>query len=99
MWPRHHGTVPVAVIDVGSNTARLHVARGEQAIYGERAMLRLGESIEQSGGIPEEKLLETVACVAGLARQARLHGAERVEVLVTSPGRQAANGSELIARL
>ena len=33
------------------------------------------------------------------ARQARLLGAERVDVLVTSPGRQAANGSELLGRL
>jgi len=99
MWPRHHASVPVAVIDVGSNTARLHVARGEQAIYGERTMLRLGESIEQGGVIPEAKLAETAECVTGFARQARRHGAERIEVLVTSPGRQAANGSELIARL
>ena len=99
MWPRHHVAVPVAVIDVGSNTARLHVARGEHVLYGERAMLRLGESIEQTGAIPEEKLVETVECVAGFAQQARLRGAERVEVLVTSPGRQAANGGDLLARL
>jgi exopolyphosphatase / guanosine-5'-triphosphate,3'-diphosphate pyrophosphatase len=99
MWPRHHGVVPVAVIDVGSNTARLHVARGEHVLHGERVMLRLGESIEQTGAIPEEKLAETVACVAEFARQARLRGAERVEVLVTSPGRQAANGGDLLARL
>lgn len=99
MWPRHHRVVPVAVIDVGSNTARLHVARGTHGLYRERAMLRLGESIEQTGAIPEAKLVETAECVAGFARLARLHGAERVEVLVTSPGRQAANGDELLARL
>jgi exopolyphosphatase/guanosine-5'-triphosphate,3'-diphosphate pyrophosphatase len=99
MWPLHHGAVPVAVIDVGSNTARLHVARGEDALYRERAMLRLGESIEQTGVISEAKLEETANAVAGFARQARLHGAERIEVLVTSPGRQAANGGDLIVRL
>ena len=99
MWPRHHVVVPVAVIDVGSNTARLHVARGSEALYRERAMLRLGESIELTGAIPEGKLVETTECVAGFARQARLHGAERIEVLVTSPGRQAANGEDLLGRL
>jgi len=99
VWPRHHVIVPVAVIDVGSNTARLHVARGSEALYRERAMLRLGESIELTGAIPEGKLVETTECVAGFARQARLHGAERIEVLVTSPGRQAANGEDLLGRL
>ena len=61
MWPRHHGAVPVAVIDVGSNTVRVHVARGDEVILRERAMLRLGESIEQTGAIPEPKLAEAVA--------------------------------------
>ncbi len=99
MWHRHHGAVPVAVIDVGSNTARLHVARGGDALYRERAMLRLGESIEETGAIPEAQLVETAEAVAGFAHQARLHGAELIEVLVTSPGRQAANGDDLIVRL
>jgi exopolyphosphatase/guanosine-5'-triphosphate,3'-diphosphate pyrophosphatase len=99
MWPRHHGAVPVAVIDVGSNTVRVHVARGDEVVLRERAMLRLGESIEQTGSIPESKLAEAVACVTEFARQARLLGAERVDVLVTSPGRQATNGSELLGRL
>jgi exopolyphosphatase/guanosine-5'-triphosphate,3'-diphosphate pyrophosphatase len=62
-------------------------------------MLRLGEVIEQTGAIPEAKLTETVDAVAGFVRQARLRGAEHVEVLVTSPGRQAANGTELLGRL
>jgi exopolyphosphatase/guanosine-5'-triphosphate,3'-diphosphate pyrophosphatase len=91
--------MPVAIIDVGSNTVRLHVARGDDAYYRERVMLRLGEEIERTGDIPPAKLAEAVACVTGFAQRARLHGAERVEVLVTSPGRQASNGGELIRAL
>jgi len=89
----------VAIIDVGSNTVRLHVARGEDAFYRERVMLRLGEAIERTGEIPPAKLAEAVACVGGFAQRARLHGAEQIEVLVTSPGRQARNGNVLIAAL
>jgi exopolyphosphatase / guanosine-5'-triphosphate,3'-diphosphate pyrophosphatase len=99
MWLRHHGAVPVGVIDVGANTVRLHVARGGDAIYREKAMLRLGESIERYGAVPEAKLAETAATVAGFVAQARRNGADRIEVLVTSPGRQAANGAELLGRL
>jgi exopolyphosphatase/guanosine-5'-triphosphate,3'-diphosphate pyrophosphatase len=89
----------VGVIDVGANTVRLHVAQGGEAIYREKVMLRLGESIERFGAVPEEKLAEMADCVSGFVRQARQHGADQLEVLVTSPGRQAANGEELLARL
>ena len=37
--------------------------------------------------------------MADYVKQARDHGAINVEVLVTSPGRQAANGDELVKRL
>ena len=62
-------------------------------------MLRLGESIERFGAIPETKLAETANCVAGFVKQARRLGVGRLEVLVTSPGRQAENGDELLNRL
>ncbi len=91
--------MPVGVIDVGANTVRLHVARGGDAIYREKAMLRLGESIERFGAVPEEKLALTAETVAGFVRQARRHAVEQIEILVTSPGRQATNGDALIARL
>jgi exopolyphosphatase/guanosine-5'-triphosphate,3'-diphosphate pyrophosphatase len=62
-------------------------------------MLGLGEAVELHGAIPEQKLDEVASCVAGFVERAREHGAGEVEVLVTSPGRQAENGAELIARL
>jgi exopolyphosphatase / guanosine-5'-triphosphate,3'-diphosphate pyrophosphatase len=91
--------MPVGVIDVGSNTVRLHVAQDGEEIHREKAMARLGEAIERTGAIPEEKLVETELLIERFVSDARAHGAERLEVLVTSPGRQAANGSELIARI
>jgi exopolyphosphatase/guanosine-5'-triphosphate,3'-diphosphate pyrophosphatase len=99
MWPRHHGGVQVGVVDVGSNSVRLHVARDGDAVYGIKTMLGLGESVERYGSIPEEKLAEVCACVAAYVAAARGRGAEQIEVLVTSPGRHAANGDELLERL
>jgi exopolyphosphatase/guanosine-5'-triphosphate,3'-diphosphate pyrophosphatase len=96
---RHHDPVPVGVIDVGSNTVRLHISRDGKEILREKAMLRLGEAIERHGSIPPEKLDETTEFVGKLAREARVRRVGRLEVLVTSPGRQAANGEELLARL
>jgi exopolyphosphatase/guanosine-5'-triphosphate,3'-diphosphate pyrophosphatase len=98
MWLRHHDDV-VGVIDVGSNTVRLLVTRGRREVVSERAMLRLGAAVEQFGRIPAEKLAETAAIVDQFARDARAAGATTLEVLITSPGRQADNGNELLDRL
>jgi exopolyphosphatase / guanosine-5'-triphosphate,3'-diphosphate pyrophosphatase len=99
MWRRHHGNVPTGVVDVGSNTVRLHVAHDGETVFSERTLLGLGEAVERYGAIPEGKLAEAAACVAGYVEDARNHGADRLEVLVTSPGRQASNGVELVRRL
>jgi exopolyphosphatase/guanosine-5'-triphosphate,3'-diphosphate pyrophosphatase len=99
MWHGHDGTVPVGIIDVGSNTVRLHVSQGGHELHREKAVLRLGESVERLGEIPEAKLAEAAGAVEEFVRIAGKHGADRLEVLVASPGRQASNGEELLARL
>jgi exopolyphosphatase/guanosine-5'-triphosphate,3'-diphosphate pyrophosphatase len=91
--------VRVAIVDVGSNTIRLLVAEGEEALEQRRAVVGLGEPVERSGAIPAAKLAEAADVVAGFVASARRLRAGRIEVLVTSPGRQAANGDELLARL
>jgi exopolyphosphatase / guanosine-5'-triphosphate,3'-diphosphate pyrophosphatase len=99
MWFRHHAAMLVGVVDVGANTVRLEVSRGKTSVLRAKATLRLGESIERFGRVPSQKLDETALVVARFAREAHRLGVERFEVLVTSPGRQAANGEELIRRL
>jgi exopolyphosphatase/guanosine-5'-triphosphate,3'-diphosphate pyrophosphatase len=99
MWRLHHAGVPAGVVDVGSNTVRLHVAHDGRAVFGDRALLGLGEAVERFGSIPEAKLAEVAACVAEFVEQARGQGADPIEVLVTSPGRQALNGQELLDRI
>jgi len=88
--------MPVGVIDVGSNTVRLLVTHGARPVLSEREMLRLGADVEQSGWISERKLTQAAQVVAGYAEDARAAKVERLEVLITSPGRQAANGNELL---
>jgi len=95
----HSVAMPVGVIDVGANTVRLNVSDDGEELYREKVMVRLGEAIERSGSIPAAKLDETAALIERFVAHARGLGVERLEVLVTSPGRQAANGGELIARI
>lgn len=95
--------VRVGIVDVGANTLRLLVAAREDgrlvALREQRAQLGLGEEIERSGALGEEKLAEVAAVARAHVRRARKLGCDRIDVLVTSPGRQARNGDELASIL
>jgi exopolyphosphatase / guanosine-5'-triphosphate,3'-diphosphate pyrophosphatase len=95
--------VRVGIVDVGANTLRLLVASPDDGrvvpVREDRVQLSLGEEIERSGGVGEKKLEEAAATARMHVRRARKLGCTAVDVLVTSPGRQARNGDELVARL
>lgn len=96
--------VRVGIVDVGANTVRLLVATRHEGqrlvpLREERVQLGLGEEVERTGELSEEKLEETAATAATRVRRARKLHCSAIEVLVTSPGRQARNGSELVSRL
>jgi exopolyphosphatase / guanosine-5'-triphosphate,3'-diphosphate pyrophosphatase len=94
----------VAVIDIGSNTGRLLVARRGStaavvALRTERTVLGLGHEIESTGTISAAKLDETMTCARRYAKLARAHGATRIDVVITAPGRQSENADVLLAGL
>jgi exopolyphosphatase/guanosine-5'-triphosphate,3'-diphosphate pyrophosphatase len=96
--------VLVGVIDIGSNTARLLLASvddsGAVAQVGrDRHYLRLGDDVHALGLIGPEKLERARRVARTFARRARKAGTERIETIVTAPGRQATNGQELIDAL
>jgi exopolyphosphatase/guanosine-5'-triphosphate,3'-diphosphate pyrophosphatase len=91
------------IIDVGSNTVRLLVAREDRGLLvpvcTQRVRVGLGEEIEREGRLSEVKLAAAAKAVRKLSARARVVGADRVDVIVTAPGRQAANAGELVAVL
>jgi exopolyphosphatase/guanosine-5'-triphosphate,3'-diphosphate pyrophosphatase len=93
----------VGVIDVGANTVRLLVAardgNGLVDVHGDRVQLGLGEEIASCGRIPREKIAAAGDAVRAQAKTARRLGARDIEVVVTSPGRQADNADELLETL
>jgi exopolyphosphatase/guanosine-5'-triphosphate,3'-diphosphate pyrophosphatase len=91
--------MPVGVVDVGSNTVRLVVTRDGRTVLSKREMLRLGSDVERLGAISDEGLARAARVVAAFAAEARRNNADPLEVLITSPGRQALNGQELLERL
>lgn len=91
--------VRAGVIDVGSNTVRLLVGApaegGVEAVVSEREFAGLAAEIERTGAISSDKLAEVGRIAARYAALAGEHGADRLEVIVTAPGRYAANAAEL----
>jgi len=82
----------VAIIDIGSNTARLLVAAvsgsSVEPVGTRRAYLGLGEEIARSGTLGRETVERTATLAGAYAERARRLGAESVQTVVTAPGRQ-----------
>jgi exopolyphosphatase/guanosine-5'-triphosphate,3'-diphosphate pyrophosphatase len=92
--------VRVAVVDVGSNSVRLLVAsvkrRGLRELDRDRVYLRLGDDAYRLGRIGARKLDELEYVAERYAQRARLARVERLETIVTAPGRQSSNVDELV---
>ncbi len=87
-----------AAIDVGTNTVLLLVAErrsGRLAALVERAeVTRLGRGVDATGRLDPAAIRDTVAVLAGYAREARALGAQRIVCVATSAARDASNGVE-----
>ncbi len=90
-----------AVVDIGSNTARLLVAEVRKGrivpVREESVYLGLGAEILLNGSVGAAKLAETAEVTQAFSKLARKSGADEVDVIVTAPGRQAGNPEELLA--
>jgi exopolyphosphatase/guanosine-5'-triphosphate,3'-diphosphate pyrophosphatase len=93
----------VAVVDVGSNTIRLLVAvvapKGLRKVRERTARVGLGAEIELHGRMAPATIDLAARAVARFAAEARERRSGRVVVVAASPGRQAVNAAQLIARL
>jgi len=97
------GGVRVGILDVGSNSVRLLVADVDDGrvvpVRSEREYVRLGIDAYELGRIGPKKLERTRKVARAFARMARNAEAERVETIVTAPGRQISNPDELVHAL
>lgn len=103
-YGRGEEPVKVAVLDLGSSSFRLVVAKGArdgsiEPLLRKRAPLHLGRVVGSLGHIPEAEgdiAVETVARFRNLAEQA---GAKRIITVATSALRDATNREEIADRL
>jgi exopolyphosphatase / guanosine-5'-triphosphate,3'-diphosphate pyrophosphatase len=97
------GAKRVAVIDVGTNSARLLVAdvvgREVEKVERRSTVTRLGRGVDLSGRLSAEAVEETSAAIGGYLEAARELEVVLVEAIATSAVRDAANGGAFVAEL
>jgi exopolyphosphatase / guanosine-5'-triphosphate,3'-diphosphate pyrophosphatase len=88
--------VPVAVIDIGTNTTRLLVAEhrdGELVELERRTIItRLGQGVDATGLLADEAMERVANAIAEYREVIDRHRAERVVAVATSAMRDAENG-------
>jgi len=97
------GSHTLGVIDIGSNSGRVMVARVHGAahldVLGDaRSPLRLVRDVTRDGLLKPETIERTLSIVRGFLAVANSAGAERTVAVATAAVREASNGDELIQR-
>lgn len=93
----------LATVDVGSNTAKLLVARcapdraAFEPLHEERRHVRLGEGVDASGAVSPAATARLLDALAAFDATARGLGAAGLHIGATSASRDAANKAHLVA--
>lgn len=94
---------PRAVLDVGSNTIRLLVARVEngevRSVLDQSEFVRLGSGVDATGELQPDRIAAANAAIRTLADAARGAGADEVTGIATSAVRDARNGRDFTDRV
>ena len=94
---------PVAIVDLGSNSARVVVVEHPipgviEVVAEERLDLRLATELDESSRLSEHGIATTIDAVGEFAAFAREAGAGSIRVVATAAIRSARNRAELLAR-
>ncbi len=96
---------PIAVIDVGSNTIKMLVARKgadglPEGVFFRTCDARISRGISSaSPTLTEEGMQVGLEAIRSLITDARAHGASLISMVATSAVRSASNGPEFCARI
>ena len=93
-----------AVIDVGTNSIKFHIAERDAAgrwhtIVDRAEMTRLGEKLQERGTISDEPLERTLAAIAGMVEEARRYGVRATAAAGTAGLRIAQNRDDVVAAI
>jgi exopolyphosphatase/guanosine-5'-triphosphate,3'-diphosphate pyrophosphatase len=90
-----------AVIDIGTNSVKLHVGERRagdnwRTIVDRAEVTRLGEGLRESGALQPEPVRRTADAIVGMVGEARRAGAAEIAAVATAGMRSASNPEELV---
>lgn len=90
----------IAIIDVGSNSARLvimeiHASNACNLVYNQKDPLRLALKTDRKGYLTEEAFTATTNCLKNFASMCRIFHADEIIAVATAAIRNAPNGARL----
>lgn len=92
----------LALIDLGSNSARMSVAEragdGYKELFRRREMVRLSQGMNMDGNLQEDPQKRTISALKKFAQEAEKENA-RIIAVATAAVRRARNGQEFCARV
>jgi exopolyphosphatase/guanosine-5'-triphosphate,3'-diphosphate pyrophosphatase len=93
--------VRFAVVDVGTNSVKLHVGERHagdvwRTIVDRAEVTRLGEGLRETETLQPEPMRRTADAIVGMVREARREGAAEIAAVATAGMRIAGNASDLV---
>jgi exopolyphosphatase / guanosine-5'-triphosphate,3'-diphosphate pyrophosphatase len=97
-------TERIAIIDLGSNSARLivmhiYVNGAYNLVYHQKETVRLSEGMHGKGSLREEAMLRAIGTMKIFAQMCRLMKVDKILAVATAAVRNAKNGPELLERI
>ena len=87
----------IAIIDIGSNSARLVISHiykngAYNMVYNQKEALRLSQKLDKTGRLTEEAFASTLETMKSFAYMCRLYNADKTIAVTTSAIHSAPNG-------
>ena len=99
---RFGDTVPVAVIDIGSNSVRLVIYEGARRsptpLFNEKVLCGLGRELATTGRLADDSVDRALQALRRFRAIAGQIGAQSLHVVATAAAREAKNGDDFIRR-
>ena len=96
-------TLPIGIIDIGSNSIRLVIYEGEGRIpsilFNEKIMAGLGKGLGKTGLLDAQAVERSLHALARFRRLAVDMGVVKLRTVATAAVRDASNGADFMARL
>lgn len=94
----------IAIIDIGSNSARLVISHiykngAYNMVYNQKEALRLSQKVDEKNMLTEVAFSSTIETMKSFAYMCKIYQADKTIAVATAAIRNAANGTELVARV